>query len=60
MPLDSWGKSTSSLQSVIKFVSSPLDFDSKLFKEEISKLDHYYDVNLLEIFPELQSFDLLE
>lgn len=60
MPLDSWGKATSSLQSAIKFVSSPLDFDSKLFKEEISKLDHYYDVNLLAVFPELQSLDLSE
>jgi len=58
MPLDPYGKSTSSLQSVIQFVSSPLDFDSKLFKEEISKLDHYYNVNLLTIFPELQSLDL--
>ena len=60
IPLDPYGKATSSFQSAIQFISSPLDFDPKLFKEEIGKLDRYYDANLLTVFPELQPFGLLE
>lgn len=53
-PLDPYGKSTSSFQSVIEFVSSPLEFDPISFWSEIHKLDRYHGVDLLTVFPELQ------
>ena len=54
IPLDPYGKSISSFQSAIEFISSPLDFNPKLFWQEIAKLDHYYGVDLLTTFPELK------
>lgn len=54
-PLDPWGKAVAGFESILTAIENPQPFDAKLFWEEIGKLDRYYNVDLLEVFPELQN-----
>lgn len=52
-PLDPFGKSSSGYISVLHALNTDNVFDSDLFWTEIEKRDQYYDIRLLDYFPEL-------
>lgn len=52
---DQFGKATSTFESVIFALDNPLPFDAEDFWKNTKKLDQYYGVDFLEIFPELQT-----
>jgi radical SAM protein with 4Fe4S-binding SPASM domain len=51
---DQFGKAISTFESVIFALENSLPFDAEDFWENTKKLDQYYKVDFLKVFPELQ------
>lgn len=53
-PKDNLGRAVFSFESVLNYIDSPGQFDSKLFWEKTNKLDVHHKHALLDVFPELK------
>jgi organic radical activating enzyme len=53
-PRDNLGRAVFSFESVLNYIDSPGQFDSKLFWEQTNKLDAHHKHALLDVFPELK------
>ena len=54
-PLDPIGRATYGFKSVINYLDNDKEFDPVDFWSNITPLDNYYELNLLEVFPELSN-----
>jgi radical SAM protein with 4Fe4S-binding SPASM domain len=54
-PKDPIGRATYGFESVINYLDNDKEFDPKDFWANITPLDQYYGLNLLEVFPELST-----
>jgi len=50
---DETGRAISGFRSIINYLENSKDFDKDLFWSNIQPLDEYYNVRLLDVFPEL-------
>lgn len=54
-PLDPFGRATSTFESVVSSLENSTPFDADDFWKNTKQLDQYYNVDFLEVFPELQN-----
>ena len=53
-PLDKLGRATQDFKGVINQLQNKIDFDRENFWSKINVQDNYYNVKLLDVFPELE------